>query len=290
MGRKLRLTTVGVTLATLCLQIRASLAIDFVVTGAQVTELRMVDPGFKTFSAAASGLPLSRALDPNESFDFDAFVLFTDESKVNTEEPPGGDATPYPITATVTFSKPVATTLTFSGTTVGEEDFSVVPASAQVSQAALILWGTQNPDLASLALGRGYVQWDGPRTIDLGGGLQAVVTLQPASYNDALQLRGPGVGQAGTVEAVVELVTDAGPRKAPFEVRDIILTGDTVEVTWTSKLDHLYQVQTSMGTGEINFTDASAIIVGKEGITSTAIARPAATDELFLRVIVLGPN
>lgn len=274
------------------LSVAASLshAIDFTVTASEVTSSREVDEGLRTFSAPASDVPISRSLDANQSFDFDAFLLFTDESKVNMEEPPGGDPTPYPIEATVTFSQPIETTLTFTGETVGEEDFSVVPPSAQASQIALVAWGTANPELASLALGRGRVSWDGPQSFDLGGGLTAVVTLKDATYNDGLQLRGPGVSQAGTVEAEVKVVSDAGPRSSLFQVREVTVMGDMLMVEWESELDRLYQVQTSSGTGQINFTDGSATIVGKDGTTSSMVPIPADAEELFVRVIVLQPQ
>ncbi|MDA0812202.1 MAG: hypothetical protein O3C21_07445 [Verrucomicrobia bacterium] len=284
--------TIVTALANLSVAVSLSHAIDFdfTVSAAQVTASRTVDEGFRTFSAPSGKLPVSKSLSANEAFDFDAFLLFTDESKVNSEEPAGGDGTPYPITATVTFTSPVATTLTFTGTTVGEEDFSVVPASAQVSQFALIAWGTANPDLAGLALGRGRVSWDGPQSFDLGGGLTAVVTLKPVVYNDGLQLRGPGVGRAGTVEAEVKVTSDAGPRKAAFAVRNVKLMGDMMEVEWESELDRLYQVQTTQGDGQINFTDGPATIVGKAGTTSSMVPVPAGTEELYVRVVVLQPQ
>ena len=290
MCRQTKTITIVTALANLSVAVSLSQAIDFTVSAAQVTASRTVDEGFRTFSAASGKLPVSKSLSANEAFDFDAFLLFTDESKVNNEEPAGGDGTPYPITATVTFTSPVATTLTFTGKTVGEEDFSVVPASAQISQLALIAWGTANPDLAGLALGRGRVSWDGPQSFDLGGGLTAVVTLKPAFYNDGLQLRGPGVGQAGTVEAEVKVTSDAGPRKATFAVRNVKLMGDMMEVEWESELDRLYQVQTTQGDGQINFTDGPATIVGKPGTTSSMVPVPAGTDELYMRVVVLQPQ
>ena len=290
MCRISRKSTTVATLAGLLLALPVSQAIDFTVTGAEVTQVRMVDEGFRTFSAPAGGVPISRSLEANQSFDFDAFLLFTDESKVNTEEPAGGDVTRYPITATVTFSQPMETTLTFTGTTVGQEDFSVVPPEAQASQAALIIWGMQNPGLAGLALGRGHVAWDGPQMFDLGNGMKAVVTLKDAFYNQGLQLTGPGIEEAGTVEAEVKVVTDDGPREEPFSIRRVALMGDMIEIEWESELDRLYQVQKSTGTGQINFTDGSQTIVGKVGTTSTTIPRPADTDELYMRVIQLMPQ
>ncbi|MEZ5327527.1 MAG: hypothetical protein R3F19_20955 [Verrucomicrobiales bacterium] len=290
MCRPSKTITIVTALANFSVAVSLSQAIDFTVSSSEVTASRTVDEGFRTFSAASGKLPVSKSLSANESFNFDAFLLFTDESKVNNEEPPGGDPTPYPITATVTFTSPVAKTLTFTGKTVGEEDFSVVPASAQVSQLALIAWGTANPELAGLALGRGRVSWDAPQSFDLGGGLTAVVTLKPATYNDGLQLRGPGVGQAGTVEAEVKVTSDSGPRQALFAVRHVSIVGDMLEVEWESELDRLYQVQTTQGDGQINFTEGSATIVGKPGSTSSMVPIPPDTEELYVRVIVLQPQ
>ncbi|MGK0185011.1 MAG: hypothetical protein ACI9R3_000785 [Verrucomicrobiales bacterium] len=290
MCRQFNFISVVTAITGLSVAVSLSQAIDFTVASAEVTSVRMVDEGLRTFSAASGDLPISRSIAANESFDFDAFLLFTDESKVNSEEPPGGDVTPYPITATVTFSSPVATTLTFTGETVGEEDFDVVPVAFRENQALLLAWGTANPELAALALGQGRVTWDGPQSFDLGDGLTAIVTLKPGTYNEGLQLRGPGVGQAGKVEAEVTVESDGGPRKALFQVRDVTVMGDMLEVVWESELDGLYQVLTSSGSSQLNFTEGSATIVGKDGTTSTMVPIPADVSEMYVQVVVLVPQ
>ena len=268
-----------------------SIADDVVVSSAAVTQVRSVDPGLKTFVLSPLGSATTVSLTPGVPVQVEVFKLYTDENKVNLTD---GDEVERVIQATVTLGAPVNETLTFSGTTVGDESFEGVPpnivaillkdnpSTFEVIQVAQ--WAQSNPDLVDLAGGLGRVRWStGEKTFGLPGGKTLVVKLQDSIYNPGMNFQGEGPGNAGVVNAVLTLKQETTETGQPV-VKKVLLIGDQVKITYPTKPGFTYYVERSTDTQSWMRIDGSNFD-GTGDDVDYSVPKPADQRALFVRVV-----
>ena len=247
------------------------------VTSVKALNAHENDPGFKT-RTIAGGAGTGSLSNAGDTISLPGFQIYAhEESKVNTQN--DEDTTEYPIEAVVTLTQPIAAELKFTGTTVGQEDVDVVPDHVLNNPFALLAWASENPELAELALGRGFVRWSGPAFVDLGGGKKLKVSLADTHFSKALQLNGDGPDSAETVMVNFELV-----QEGRFSIVGMTYSDSEIAIRFMSNTGKMYRIQTSQTGRPDSWSAASAEINGTDGETTATITRPPLVRTMLIRV------
>ena len=163
----------------------AALAATF--TGGWTVDYNAFDPGLAVAATPGAGAVATPDLAVGDSYSFDLFRIWTDETTINS----GEDTTPLPISVAFTFTNPVAGGV-IAGVTEGERSG---------------FFGTVHD---------GRVTWDAPLTVYFGAGDSGRLTLSlgDATFNRGLFGLHGGEAYGATVSATLRY--DAAPAPIPL--------------------------------------------------------------------------